>query len=153
MPVKLSTIIKKIQGIQNITNRALLTEFHKYLKFNGVSESHQNNNLKALTSFAHFLGPTRSFLDIKENDLILSFLNSKLKSIEDDPEKRSIVMWNDYLGRIKYFIRWLYNCRTKDDRNQNESLTDPAYWMTASFVQIRKKKTETKPLFRDRNMG
>ena len=105
MPVKLSTTIKKIQDISNIINRALLIEFHKYLKSKGVSESHQNNNLKALTAFAHFLGPITSFLDIKENDLITSFLDSKLKSIEDDPDGKSIVTWNDYVGRIKYFIR------------------------------------------------
>ena len=80
MPVKLSTTIKKIEDIPNITNRTLLTEFHKYLKSNGVSDSHQNNNLKAQTTFAHFLGPNISFLDIKENDPIISFLDSKLKT-------------------------------------------------------------------------
>jgi hypothetical protein len=98
MPVKLSTTIKKIEDIQNTTNRVLLTEFHKYLKSNGVSESHQNNNLKALTAFAHFLGPSISFLDIKENNLIISFLDSKLKAAEDDPDKKSLVTWNDYLA-------------------------------------------------------
>jgi integrase/recombinase XerD len=92
----------------------------------GVSESHQNNNLKALTAFAHFLGPSISFSDIKQSDPIISFLDSKLKDIEDDPDRRSIVTWNDYLGRIKYFIRWLYNCRTKGS-TENGLLTDPAY--------------------------
>ena len=46
MPVKLSPTIKKIEDISNITNRTLLTDFHKYLKSNGVSDSHQKNNLK-----------------------------------------------------------------------------------------------------------
>jgi len=46
MPVKLSPTIKKIGDISNITNRTLLTDFHKYLKSNGVSDSHQKNNLK-----------------------------------------------------------------------------------------------------------
>jgi integrase/recombinase XerD len=141
MPIKLSTTIKKIEDIPNITNRALLTEFQKYLKSNGVSESHQNNNLKALTAFAHFLGPSISFLDINENDLILAFLDSKLKATEDDPDKKSEVTWNDYLGRLKYFMRWLHNCRTKDGK-ENNPLTDPAYWETPSFMQIRKKKTK-----------
>src|SRR5215212_1752302 len=100
---KLSTTIKEIENIPNITNKSLLIDFHKYLTSNGVSESHQNNNLKALTAFAHYLGSTTSFLDIKENDLIRSFLDSKLKSREDDPDKKSIVTWNDYLSRIKYF--------------------------------------------------
>jgi hypothetical protein len=74
MPVKLSTTIRKIEDIPNATYRALLIDFHKYLNSNGVSESHQNNNLKALTAFAHFLGSTRSFLDIKENDLLLKYI-------------------------------------------------------------------------------
>jgi hypothetical protein len=140
VPVKLSTTVKKIEDIPNITNRSLLIKFHKYLTSNGVSESHQNNNLKALTAFAQFLGPTISFLGIKENNIIRSFLDSKLKSREDDPDKKSIVTWNDYLGRIKYFMRWLYNCKSKAN-NENDLLTDPAYWNTPSFVQIRKKKT------------
>jgi hypothetical protein len=141
MPVKLSTSIKKIEDIPNIANRVLLTEFHKYLNSNGVSESHQNNNLKVLTAFAHLLGPSISFLDIKEDDLILSFLDSKLRATEDDPDKKSIITWNDYLGRLKYFMRWLYNCRTKDGK-EDDRLTDPAYWETPSFMQIRKKKTK-----------
>jgi len=141
MPVKLSTTVRKIEDIPNTTNRSLLTDFHNYLTSNGVSESHQNNNLKALTAFAHYLGSTTSFLDIKENDLIRSFLDSKLKSREDDPDKKSIVTWNDYLGRIKYFMRWLYNCRTRDSK-ENDILRDPVYWKTPSFIQIRKKKTK-----------
>jgi integrase/recombinase XerD len=100
MPVKLSTTIKKIENIPNLTNRYLLIEFHKYLDSNGVSESHQNNNLKALTAFAHFLGSITSFLDIKENDLVRSFLDSKLKSREDDPDRKSIVTWNDFSRSI-----------------------------------------------------
>ncbi|MCR6679324.1 hypothetical protein NVV43_28075, partial [Escherichia marmotae] len=36
---------------------------------NGASESHQNNNLKALISFAHFLGPNVIFYDIKQSDM------------------------------------------------------------------------------------
>jgi integrase/recombinase XerD len=138
MPVKLSTTIKKIENIPNITNRALLIEFHKYLNSNGVSESHQNNNLKALTAFAHFLGPSIILSDIRQNDLIMSFLYSKLKGIEHDPDRKSILTWNDYLGRIKYFMRWVYNCRTKGSKDNNI----PAYWETPSFVQIRKKKTK-----------
>ena len=111
------------------------------MKSNGVSDSHQNNNLKALTTFAHSLGPNISFLDIKENDPIISFLDSKLKDIENDPDRTSLVTWNDYLGRIKYFMRWLYNCRIRDSK-ENGLLTDPVYWETPSFVQIRKKKTK-----------
>jgi hypothetical protein len=47
---------------------------------NGVSESHQNNNLKVIIAFARHLGPS-SFIDINSTEPIKNFLNSKLKSI------------------------------------------------------------------------
>jgi hypothetical protein len=70
MPVKLTTTVKKIANVPNSTNSTLLSEFCQYMKSNGASESHQNNNLKALISFAHFLGPNVTFYDIKQNDMI-----------------------------------------------------------------------------------
>ena len=68
MPVKLTTTVKKIADIPNSTNSTLLSQFYQYMKSNGTSDSHQNNNLKALTSFAHFLGSV-TFFDIKRSDL------------------------------------------------------------------------------------
>jgi hypothetical protein len=56
--------------MSNSINSTLLNEFCQYMKSNSTSESHQNNNLKALISFAHFLGPNVSFYDIKQNDMI-----------------------------------------------------------------------------------
>ena len=70
MPVKLTTTIKKISSMLNSINSTLLSEFCQYMESNGASENHQINNLKALTSFAHFLGPDVSFYDIKQNDMI-----------------------------------------------------------------------------------
>jgi hypothetical protein len=46
-PVKLSTTVNKIPLIVNSTNGALIKEFYEYLKNNGASEKHINNNLKA----------------------------------------------------------------------------------------------------------
>jgi hypothetical protein len=78
MPVKLTTTIKKIASIPNSTISTLLSEFCQYMQSNGASESHQNNNLKALISFAHFLGSNVSFYDIKQKDMITSFLDTKI---------------------------------------------------------------------------
>jgi hypothetical protein len=80
MPVKLTTTVKKIMSIPNSLNSTLLSEFFQYMKSNGASESHQNNNSKALISFAHFLGPNFSFYDIKQKDMRTSFLNTKITS-------------------------------------------------------------------------
>ena len=137
MPVKLTTTVKKIAYIPNSTNSTLLSEFYQYMKSNGSSDSHLNNNLKALTSFAHFLGSNVTFYDIKQNDMIISFLDTKIKSLEVDPDKKCIITWNDYLGRIKYFMRWLYNYRGNDDASIHQS-----DWITPAFSRIKEKKTK-----------
>ena len=136
MPVKLTTTIKKIESIPNSINSTLLNEFFQYMKSNGASESHQNNNLKVLNSFAHFLGPNVSFYDIKQKDMITSFLDTKIKSLEEDPDKKCIITWNDYLGRIKYFMRWLHNYRVNNDASIHQS-----DWITPAFARIKEKKT------------
>jgi|RhiMethySRZTD1v2_1073278.scaffolds.fasta_scaffold531486_3 hypothetical protein len=52
MPSKLSTTIKKIELVQNPLNARLIFKFHKFMMSNGSSERHQNNNLKAIISYA-----------------------------------------------------------------------------------------------------
>jgi hypothetical protein len=52
MPIRLSTTVQKIFSLPNEVNSLLLSEFYEYMKSNGVSESHQNNNLKVLIAFA-----------------------------------------------------------------------------------------------------
>jgi integrase/recombinase XerD len=80
---------------------------------NGSSERHQNNSLKAIVCFARFLGPTTSFLDICKKEQLLPFLDTKIKNSEQDPEKKWINTWNDYVRRIKHFLRWLYNTKIR----------------------------------------
>jgi hypothetical protein len=67
MPVRLSTTISKISLIANSTYQMLVTEFYEYMKNNGCSEKHINNNLKAIMNFADNLKPaTTSFLTFEE---------------------------------------------------------------------------------------
>jgi len=101
----------------------------------GASESHQNNNLKVLTAFALFLGSNLTFHDIKDSIPIINFLDSKLKDANHDPERKSVITWNDYLGRIKYFFRWLHNKKGKALVYQSE-------WTTPNFAKIKEKKTK-----------
>jgi hypothetical protein len=56
----------------------------------GTSERYQNNNLKAIIVFSKFLDPSVSFYQIKDKSQIFSFLDTKIKSIEQDPDKRCI---------------------------------------------------------------
>ena len=148
MPVRLSTTISKISLMANSTNQMLVTEFYEYMKNNGCSEKHINNNLKAIMNFADNLEPKTTFFDIRRKDQILIFLDIKIKTIEEDPDGKWITTWNHYLSHIKYFFRWLYN--VYNNRNfQNEvidnTITYPlSYddWKTPGFIQIKKKKTK-----------
>jgi integrase/recombinase XerD len=131
MPIRLSTTVQKIFSLSNKANSLLLSEFYEYMKSNGVSESHQNNNLKVLIAFAKHLGPS-------------NFLNTKLKSVEDDPDRKCLTTWNDYLGRLKCFFRWIYNCRKNSGNNDNKNLStiSQSEWETPIFVKIKEKKTK-----------
>src|SRR5690242_17543882 len=139
MPIKLSTTVQKIVSLPYKANSMLLTEFYEYMNANGVSESHQNNNLKVIIAFARHLGPS-SFIGVNTSEPITNFLNSKLKSIEDDPDRKCLTTWNDYLGRFKYFFRWLHNCR-KNSNNRLAAIPQ-SEWETPAFIKIKEKKTK-----------
>jgi hypothetical protein len=78
MPIKLSTTIRKIQAIPNPVNVELLGEFLDYMRKNGSSEHHQNNNLKVMMGFGNFLGAEKSFHDVKTKQQVLAFLDTKV---------------------------------------------------------------------------
>src|SRR5688500_4658297 len=105
MPLKLSTTIGKIQNIPNSKNIEIINEFLEYMRSNSSSEHHQNNNLKVVIAFSNFIGKDTSFLDIIKKEQILDFLNTKVKNYDEDPNKRWITSWNNYLNRLsRYFI-------------------------------------------------
>jgi integrase/recombinase XerD len=97
-------------------------------------------------AFAKFLGSDVTFYDIQRKEVITAFLDTKIKSIEEDPDKKWITTWNDYLNDIKYFFRWLYNNKKKtdDEYNEKEDITSSSSsdWETPSFARIKKKKTK-----------
>jgi integrase/recombinase XerD len=136
MPAKLTTTINKICSVPNLTNSTILKEFSEYMKWNGSSEHHQNNNLKAVIAFAKFIGPHSTFYQIQTKEQIIAFLDTK-KKIEDN-EKKWITTWNHYLVRIKLFFRWLYNARGKDPDN----IAPDSDWETPSFARIKGKKSK-----------
>ena len=136
MPTKLATTVKKIEKVPNKGNLELIRKFHQFMISNGSSERHQNNNLKAVISFSHHLGTTVSFCDINTSKEILSFLNSKVKSKEEDSDQKWITTWNDYMHRIKHFLRWLHNCCSTEESLSME------YWRTSAFLQIKEKRSK-----------
>ena len=68
------------------------------------------------------------------------FLDTKIKDVQSDPDKRWIRTWNDYLQRIKYFFRWLYNQKKSETKGLEPlPISD---WTTPVFVQIKEKRTK-----------
>jgi len=144
MPTTLSTTVRHIYDrVPNSVNSQLIAEFHQFMKDNGTSQRHQNNNLKAIIAFAKFLGADKNFCQVTSKDQITCFLDTKMKADLLDPEKRWITTWNDYLVRIKHFFRWLYNCKAKLDKSypQNVSFLSTD-WETPAFANIRTKRTK-----------
>ena len=103
--VRLSTTLNNLDRfISNEENKEIIQLFFDFMKRIGTSERYQNNNLKAIINYSKFLGPSISLNLVKNKEQITSVLNSKIKGIEEDPDKRWITTWNDYLGRINYFF-------------------------------------------------
>lgn len=138
--MKLFTTLAHMKSIPNHINASLVKEFHEYLKEIGTSENYQNQNLKQIINFAEYLGIKKTFYEIRTRDEIVSFLNTKIKDINIDPDKKWITTWNDYLWRIKYFFRWLNNY--KQVRTNGDEPKDISDWITPPFVSIKKKKSK-----------
>lgn len=132
MPFQYSTIVKKIEEVSNESNRKLVYEFLEYMKTNRSSENHQINNLKCIINFANWLN-VRVFNEITSRNQITSFLDTKIKNKDKDPEEKWITTWNNYLNRIRLFYRWLYN---------KDKSPDTSYWQTPNFIQIKSLKTK-----------
>jgi integrase len=139
MPAKLTTTINKIQTVPNPTNAEIIGQFYHYMKGSDISENHQNNCLKVVIALANFLGTDITFHDIKNKEQITTFLDTKIKNREEDPDKKWITTWNHYLNRVRLFFRWLYNARGKEVSGENIL---PSAWETPAFVKIKGKKTK-----------
>ena len=58
------------------------------MKGNGSSERYQNNNLNVIIEFSNYFDSNTTFYDINKKEQILSFLDTKIKDSERDPEKK-----------------------------------------------------------------
>ena len=103
MAMKLSTTLTHITTVPNSRNSKVISEFYNYLKGIGTSENYQNQNLKAIIVYAKFLGPDITFYDIQKREQIVTFLDTKIKNNDIDPDKKWITIWNDYLGESNIF--------------------------------------------------
>jgi integrase/recombinase XerD len=115
------------------TNKALIIRFVEYMQTQtDTSEKYKRNNLLTIKLFAEYLGKEKDISAIKSKHEITSFLDTRIKNETIDPDKKWIGTWNDYLNRIRHFVRWLHN---------DSSLVE-SDWQTPSFVQIKNKKSK-----------
>ncbi len=138
LPAKLTTTIQNIDiKVANETNRQIIKDFYEYLQHIDTSENYQNGLLKVLIRYAEHIGKNVTFYQIQEKEQILDFLDSKRKTDKDDPDKKWITTWNDYLWRLKYFYRWLHNAR---DKGINAKSYD--VWDTPTFINLKMKRAK-----------
>jgi integrase/recombinase XerD len=95
MPLKLSTTIGKINNIPYPKNIEIVNKFLEYMRSNGSSEHHLNNDLKVVIAFGNFIGNNNSFLDINKKEQILVFLNTKVKSY-DEAIANLLIKWQSH---------------------------------------------------------
>ena len=139
MPTKLKDTLEKVRKLDNKSNSDLLIEFYEYLRAARTSERYQSDILKVLVKFSEFIDD--NLMNVQKKEQVIAFLNTKIRNKEEDPDERWITTWNDYLWRIKYFFRWLYNIK-KNENIDNFISSEPSNWTTPIFVQIKKIKTK-----------
>jgi hypothetical protein len=62
MPIRLDTVLRKVECMPNKVNSDLLEEFYQHMKDNGTSQNYQKGNLKAMIHFAKHIGAAISFI-------------------------------------------------------------------------------------------
>jgi hypothetical protein len=78
MPIRLDTIIKKIERMSNRVNCDLLKDFYQHMKDNGTSQNYQKGNLKATIHFAEHFGEATSVYNVDYKQIV-RFLDTKIK--------------------------------------------------------------------------
>jgi integrase/recombinase XerD len=119
MPIRLDTVLKKVERMSNTVNSDLLEDFYEHMKDNGTSQNYQKGNLKAMVHFAEHIGAATSFYDVDQKQ-VMRFLDTKIKSEQIDSDKKWITTWNDYLWRLKLFFRWLHNRNVREINGEKQ---------------------------------
>jgi hypothetical protein len=91
MPIRLDTVLRKVEQMSNQVNSELLNEFYQHLKDNGTSQNYQKGNLKAMIHFAENIGAATSFFDV-DHKQVVRFLDTKIKHEQIDPDKKEYLL-------------------------------------------------------------
>lgn len=103
---------------------------------NGSSERHIVDNLKAVLNYNDFFNSKKMVTETTKKD-ITEFLNSKIKSVELDPEKKWITTWNHYMNHLKFFFRWWHN-----QNPESPIITPMSEWITPELIRLKMKRTK-----------
>ena len=92
MPSKLTTTLSNIDTkVKNQVNRDLIKDFYIYLRNLDTSDNYQNGLIKVIVRYAEHLGQETTFYQIQDKEQIIKYLDSKKKTVEEDPDKKWII--------------------------------------------------------------
>ena len=77
MPIRITTLLKKIDLLSNKDNAIVLMDFYDYMREKGSSENHIMNRLKVIIEYVNYLDDTKLYA-VDKRDLIVPFLNVKI---------------------------------------------------------------------------
>jgi hypothetical protein len=80
MPIRLDTVLGKVEHMSNRVNSDLLKDFYQHMEDNGTSQNYQKGNLKAMVHFVEHIGVATSFYDV-DNKQVVRFLDTKIKPL------------------------------------------------------------------------
>ena len=135
MTSKPQTILKQIKELENQSHSRSFLEFYEWLIDEEDSSIRNAINYLMVLRLFSVENSSKSLSDItKEN--ITNFLDKRRKSLDDDPDKKWIRTWNDYLSRLIGFYKWLVNQKSNTSRED---------WHTPEPINsIKKKKNKRK---------
>ena len=96
-----------------------------------------------MIGFGIFLGAEKPFHDVKTKQQILAFVDTRVKTHDEDLDKKWITTWNNYLNRMKLFYRWLFNHSNDIEYEYSE---------TPEFFKIKTKKSKRVSPYLERNL-
>ena len=136
---RLDNVLKQIDYVENKVNKDIINEFSKYLILKDASANYQRNCIKVMLMIAEFIKEQKglNLTQIDSSEDIILFFDGRKRSKEQDPDKKWITPWNDYLWRIKIFYRWYYNAKVLKN-----NIYDFRNWTSPAFINITKKKTK-----------
>ena len=137
MTSKPETIFNKVSTLPENYRKPLIEFKDWLLDEQDNTERNASNYLKIMTLFSEHL-KGKDFSKVTREDIV-SFLDKRKKSIDQDPEKKWIGTWNNYLGRLVGFYRWFENREKGIDREN---------WDTPEIIRtIKQKKNKRKAIY------